>query len=443
MLHRLKILQYFIFQAMVVLICGGHEIFLSDDSIETEQIIGILESSRSKNNLVILDCCYAGKIDIEIKTASIEKNLFEIVGKGTEIFCACKDDEKAYGYEGIGGFFTQVFSKALEISLNNIENGLTIRDFTNYIRRVFEMGLRQIAYKQTFVQIGNTIGDFYLIEPQPKTYKPKSVYYEFNDYIIEEVKDTHSGRNKRYSVKVLLKYPFTIDKIKMISDEILSLSTGFEVYNNEKLHNRLSKEIVSHIFCYFGFTKEDMLNSNYYCRSVWVDKSQNRSHWLKKVENSQLLGETLFIYNTSYFVLKNFINSNTRSDIEIFELANAIKTDAINIGQIIINKYHDFLNKKIFEYELIAIVDSYTTEIERLIDQSVNLGYTTERLKKWMNKLVGMVGTLSDFILYYGSKYVNTRDVDNRKQCMNSSIKSFNSDLDSLANIEVTLTEFF
>lgn len=422
---------------------GKHEIFLSDDSIETEQIISILESSRSKNNLVILDCCYAGKIDIETKSASIEKNLYEIVGRGTEIFCACKDDEKAYNYENIGGFFTKVFAKSLEISLNNVENGLTIRDFTNYVRRFFEIGLKQVAYKQTFVQIGNTIGDFYLIEPQPKTYQPKSVYYESNDYIIEEVKDTHSGGNKRYSVKVLLKYPFNIEKIKIISDEILSLSRGFEVYNNEMLRNRLSMENVSHIFCYFGFTKEDMLNSNYYCRSVWVDKNQNRSHWLKKVENSQLLGETLFIYNTSYFVLKNFIDTNTRPDIEIFELAKAIKIDAINIGQIIIKKYHDFLNKEIFEYELIEIIDSYTTEIERLIDKSVNLGYTTERLKKWMNKLVGMVGTLFDFILYYGSKYVNTRDEDNRKQCMNASIKSFNSDLDSLANIEGTLTEFF
>lgn len=423
---------------------GKHEILLSDGSIETEQIIDILEKSRSKNNLVILDCCYAGKIDIHIKSASIEKSLFEIVGRGTEIFCACKYDEKAYEYKNIGGFFTNVFAKALETSINNVEKGLTIIDFTNYVRRFFEIGLKQVLYKQTFVQIGNTIGDFYLIEPQPKTktYQPNRIYYESNEFIIEEVKATHSGVNKRYSVIVLLKFPFTIEKIKMISDEILSLSTGFEVYNTEKFHNRLSKEPVSHIFCSFGYTKEDILNRNYYCRSVWVDKNQNRSHWLKVVENSQLLEETLFIYNPSYLVLKNFIEYNTVPDLEIFELAKAIKIDAINIGQMIISKYHDFLNKNVFEDELIAFVDSNSFEIERLNEQSSNLGFTSERLKKWREIFQELVVTLIDFELYYGSKYSQTRGKDNRKQCMNATIKSFNNSLDSLAKIEFTLTEF-
>jgi len=422
---------------------GKHEILLSDDSIETEQIIELLENSLSKNNIVILDCCYAGNVKFEIKIASIMNNLSDIVERGTEVFCACNNDEKSYEYEGKGGFFTYVFSKTLETFVGNEKKGLTIREFTNYVRRFFEIGLKDVPYKQTFVQIGNSIGDFYLIEPQPEKYHPVNVLIETNDFIIEEVEDKHSGRNKRYSIIVRLKFPSSNEQIKRISDEVVSLSKNFEVYKNEQQHKRLSEEGVSHVFCYFGYTQVDILNSNFYCRSVWVDENQNKSHWIKPGENSELIEDTLLIYNASYLALKIFIEKNTGRDTETFEIAKAIEIDAINIGQKIVKKYNEYLNKKIVEYELMEYVDYYSSEIERLRDESLNLDYTTEKLKRWINKVIGLVGTLFDFVLFYGSEYSQIRDKENRKQCMNSSIELFYKDIDSIAEIEATLTDFF
>jgi Caspase domain len=422
---------------------GRHEIHFSDDSIETEQIIQLLENSRSKNNIVILDCCFAGNVSIESKALDLESNLSKIIGTGTEVFCSCKSDELSYEYENTGGFFTNVFSKTLDTIQGNEQKGLTVRDLTSYLRRFFEIGLKNVRYKQTFVQLGNSIGDIYLIEPQPEKYYPKDVFFESDDFVLEEVRPLHSGYNKRYSVMIRLKSSLSNVQIKRVADEILSLSESFEVYQNNHQQQKLINRSVSHIFCYFGYTDEDMLNKNYYCRSVWVNRFQDKKHWLKPGKSSEMIEDTLLIYNTQYLTLKKFIEQNTESDSDVFIVAKAIKADSIKIGEKIINKYKSYQNKEIVESELIDFINSYSIQIAKLVDRSLNLSYTTQKLKPWIEKIIGLTGTLNDFILFYGKDFLEKRDKTNRIQCMDSSIKMFREDLNELAIIESGLTEFF
>ncbi len=85
-----------------------------DYGVRMEDITRIINSSKCKNKLVILDCCHAGSI----ATSHYFNKLSEI-GEGVTILSACKKGQYAIETQ-LGGIFTGLFVDAMNGGASNI-----------------------------------------------------------------------------------------------------------------------------------------------------------------------------------------------------------------------------------------------------------------------------------------------------------------------------------
>src|SRR5690606_30046710 len=113
--------------------------------------------------------------------------------------------------------------------------------------------------------MGGTIF-FDVKEYQP--YYSTNIYAEYDNYIIYKVEPVHTGLAKRYSFKVILKEPLSLEEIGKISLKIKDQAKNIEVYNNEIAEKRWINKLPNIIWVYFGRDEIDIIKNNYICHTT-------------------------------------------------------------------------------------------------------------------------------------------------------------------------------
>ncbi|MGL5087424.1 MAG: caspase family protein [Clostridium sp.] len=96
--------------------------------LEMSYLLNSIIHSKAKNKVVILDCCYSGKMGTnEEEGVEITK-----LPQGTTILTACRSDESSYETEG-KGIFSELLSFALLGEAKNILGEVTAASVYSYI----------------------------------------------------------------------------------------------------------------------------------------------------------------------------------------------------------------------------------------------------------------------------------------------------------------------
>jgi len=80
-----------------------------DEGISMDEILGLANNSSARNKIIILDCCYSGKMG----NPSIDGSTITQIGQGVTILTACKSDEVSFEKYG-RGVFTSLLVEALD-----------------------------------------------------------------------------------------------------------------------------------------------------------------------------------------------------------------------------------------------------------------------------------------------------------------------------------------
>lgn len=128
--------------------------------------------------------------------------------------------------------------------------------------------------------IGGTI--FFDVE-EYKPYRVANVYEETETYIIYNVTPVHTGLAKRLSAKVILRYESSFEEIADIANEVKNKIKYADVYQNALSESRHRGKPANIIWCYFGYSEDDIIDSNYICHTTWVDNTQDKNGGIEKI----------------------------------------------------------------------------------------------------------------------------------------------------------------
>ena len=279
---------------------SGHgnkgNLVLSDKEIPINDIITKIKNSNAYSKIIILDCCHSGDFTLEgIAQLSTDELISEFTGKGCSIMASCSAGQTS-GFHPIKdiSLYTSFLCDAIEDKYIIREGKKSLEDINKSIR--------------LFNKVWNERNESQIQEPIYRSNMGGTVFFEVEDYCpfpvkritqntkkytIVSVEPLHHAFAKRYAIKVQLKYPCTYEMITKIAQLIALEAQHYEVYSSEIFKKRFQNKPTNIIWCYFGNDNEDMINSNYFCHTTWVDDTQDKSYWYKEKQNSMLINNIL------------------------------------------------------------------------------------------------------------------------------------------------------
>ena len=255
-------------------------------------------------------------------------------------------------------------------------------------------------------------------------------------YIIYNVAPVHTGLAKRLSAKVILRYESSFEEIADIANEVKNKIKYADVYQNALSESRYRGKPANIIWCYFGYSEDDIIDSNYICHTTWVDNTQDKKWWYRENKNSRVVNNVYLETNPSYEMINQLLHNKVVSRENLIEETHLITEKLVNAAQSFIKLYREYRNGVLSENELIDAVEPLNREITCLFLEQSDLPYPPKELHEWANAYTQLAGTIQDFSLYYDRKNLNTWTTENRIYLMDSSIKRYETDLEALRTLE-------
>src|SRR5699024_3123721 len=246
---------------------GRHQLVFSNENgngvntLDTQQVIELLEDAISGNIVLILDCCYSGTVSVNQITAKVQDSFSDIIGKGVDVLCACKTDQFAWEDSESGGVFTNIMLESLSIG-NNLTKGLKMNDWIEYISLI-EKQKDLDPKEQKIVHRSNRVGDFLVLNPKKEPYIKKTIEFSSDYFNCLEVKPLHTGIYKRYQIDLIVTKPCNLN---VLTEELLKVkqkASRFETYQNEKAERKHKNNSVTHLFFHIYITEAEYVNRNW------------------------------------------------------------------------------------------------------------------------------------------------------------------------------------
>ncbi|MEB7734167.1 caspase family protein [Mammaliicoccus sciuri] len=421
----------------------GHHLVFSDKTFNTQKIIKILDSISSKNKLIILDSCMSGNFRVD-ETSVFDSNtkIIDFFGTGYAVISSSNNTQYSWVHPTKSlSLFTSFLCEAFTDNLLIKEGNKSLSDIQKLLSLYLDVWNKNNpnrAQKPIFrANIGGTI--LFPVEAYTP-YQTKSYYYESDDYIIYDVKPLHTGIAKRYSVSIILKYPFSFEEISNLNHKIIKIVNKLEIFKDRNEENKWKNKKANIIFSYFGRDEFDVTNNNYICHTTWVDETQDKNKWYNSSGKCEVINDIHFNFHTYYDTLKTFQQDNTGEKDSIISHTKEIISNLISLSEKVIRIYNEFLNETKSEDEFVEDLNKLIPSIEKWYYTITDLNLPPKELKKWFTACLGLAGTIHDFTLYYNNDGLTKRSFDNRIACMNNTKDRYYKELSKLCKEEQVIS---
>ena len=417
----------------------GHHLLLSDCFVSTKDIIGRLESIPAKNKIIFLDSCMSGNFNInQTAVLNINDTVEEFAGKGYAVFASSNATQVSYGHPDKPiSLFTSFLCEAIKDVYIIKKGKKSLYDISKLVFLYLDIWNKKNLEKQHPIFRANMGGTIFFEIQEYHPFHTAKIYEETDDYIIYAVEPLHNGSAKRYTVKVILKSPFSFEDISVITHEIVSKVKKANVYQNEVSEKHWQGVDANLVFCYYGRDESDIVNSNYLCHTTWVDENQDKKWWYRLDKNSAIINDIHFNFHSYYENLKIFTEENIGNKDMLIEKTKSIISQLITLAEKVIGIYNEFLNGTKSEEALVDDIEIVIPLIEKYYFAETDLAIPPIELKAWSQCCSNLSGTIHDFTLFYNKKYLSNRTSQNRIACMNMTINRYYDELEVLKKVKV------
>ncbi len=420
-----------------------HYLVFSDDYLNTQEFIEYFSNVKAKTKVIFLDCCFSGNFKVRgTKIFDIEKTVSEFYSNGFVVFSSSNSIQVSYGHPNKPiSLFTNYLCIALKNNFLIKEGKVSLYSITRLVSLYLEIwNKKNPSMQQKPIYRGNIGGTINFRIEQYTPYKVKNLIEEFEKYIIYSVEPFHHGIAKRFSVNVILKEPLSIEEISKVSEAITRRVLHVEIFNNEISEKYWTDKLANIIWIYFGTDESDIINNNYICKTTWVDENQDKSLWYQVNETNRFFQNNVhFELNTSYDMMKKFTKENSSSAKSVLVQIKYILSRMLSLAEQVINIYNEYINEVITEDDLYKHLESIIPEIDEFYEKSGNIEFAPKEIKDFDQECQGLFATIHNLTLYYNKHYDFKRSVENRKACMDMTIKNYYRDLDKVRVLEEKL----
>lgn len=418
---------------------GSDFLALSDQKLQLQSLIEALENIPTKNKIIILDSCYSGNARVSNTRKEFYSAIDDFVGGGCAVLASCgaeqtssfEDNRKLSIYTSflVDALTSRFLIREGEKSLESI-NELIIALANNWNNK-------NPLRAQTPIFRSNIIGTIFFDVEEYKSYKPKKISKETDEYILKAVYSSHTAQAKRLLAKVILRHKCSNEEIADISKDIKNQIMYEDVYKNSAAEAKYKGKPANIIWCYFGYSEDDIINSNYSCYTTWVDNRQNEEKWYRTSNNSLFAHGVYLTINPAYESIKEAQSNENVSSEDLIEKTEMITKKLIESADAFIQQYHEYCNCSMTEIDFIKVIEPLNAKINMLYSKQNDLSNPPIELKRWFDARVELAGTIKDFSLYYDKKNLDKWTTENRKFLMNSAIKDYQQGLDKISKIKL------
>ena len=411
---------------------GGNEsICLSDDNYPLQKLIESIDSFDAKAKIIILDCCHAGAFSLDKPfDLDINASLDKFIGNGIAVLASCTANETSGFSPNRTSVFTEFICDAFNKKFINRKGKKSLESIASYInqRSIIWNKKNPNAIQHPVFRsfIGGTI---YFDVEKYTPYETKSFYEDNDEYIIYSVEPLHNLSAKRYSVKVILKHQCEFLKIAKYEKEIVKKVKKSEIYESTKFERIFKKKDANIIWCYFGYDVDDIINSNFICRTIWVDDSQDKNIWYNKDENSYFINETFFNIFESYKMNKALTNNDLNIEELIYKSKELTNRLIVNSHKYI-SLFREYENKSITERQLVILVKPLAKEIHKDYFELCAMDIAPKELHNWCQYQMQIAGYAYDLVSCFDERTINERNIENKICFIKSTIKRFENSLE-------------
>lgn len=420
---------------------GYHNLVVSDDSIRTRSIISSLDNIRAKSKIVILDCCFAGEVGIDnIVALKTDETIEEFFGKGYAVISSCGSSQESSQYPCKEiSLFTYFLCQALTMNCLIRKGRKSLFDIWKLIfmlqenwNKTHKDDVQNPLFK---AKMGGTV---YFNVQEYHPFEQKKYYKDFDNFTIFSVEPIHSNV-KRYRVQVLLKAPMPLDEIAVVNQQVISQVKYLNICNTKQQECRWLFHPARIIYCFFVFDMDDLSGPNYYCQSIWVDDTQDKNKWYWTGKETEIMNGICFKVSPQYFSHKEYLASHTTTAEILVPQTKAIISEMVTLAESFIERYNEFLSTSQSEDVFREIIQNTILRIHQLYFAESNLDVPPPEIKEWSQCCTCLAATIDDFALYYGNNTFAKRTPENRKACIEMTIKRYYEDLAKLRDAEKVL----
>lgn len=330
-----------------------HHLILSDDFISTNELIKKLEKVPAKSKVVFLDCCYSGNYSIEDPVnPEVNQMIADFQGKGYAVFSSSNAEQVSYGHPDKPiSIFTSFLCETFENKLIVKKGRVSLKDIHKLVNIYLDVwNKRNPTLQQNPIFKRNMEGTIFFKVDDYKPFNTVKIYFESNQYIIYEVEPVHTGKCKRYGVKVILKEPLSFEEISKVSIEIRDKIKTAEGYKNQRSSERWKGKLANIVWIYFGFDESDMKRGNFIWHTTWCDDNQNKDWWYNiDGSNKFIIKDTHFNVHAYYESLKTLNQDNTGNKEELMLAVKEISRTMLKSAEEVISLYNEYTNGLISE----------------------------------------------------------------------------------------------
>lgn len=419
-----------------------HYLVFSDKLIKTQQIIEYLEKINAKSKILLLDCCLAGNFKVDCTAVfDINQTVEAFAGKGYAVIASCNAQQYSYGHPNKPiSLFTSFLCEALTNPFIIREGKKSLHDIWKLLRMFLEnWNKHHPADAQNPIYRANIGGTIFFEVEDYHPYIIREYFADCGSYIIYSVKPLHSGIAKRYHVQVVLKEPMSNSEIAAINKDIVEKVKWLNIYSSKRQEEKWRHKPANIVFCFFGLDETDLANSNYLCHTTWIDNTQDRDHWYRIGRNCEIINDIHFSFPSYYQTLKIFTEEHTGTEAHLIAETRTIIAQMVTLAERIIAIYNEFLNGSMCEDDFKKRVSIIIPELNRLYRREAGMDIAPNNLKAWSQQCANLAASIHNLTLYYNENAFSRRTAENRKACMDISIKQYYKDIERLKAIDTTL----
>lgn len=409
----------------------------SDDIILYDDFLDLVKNVNSKNKIIMLDCCKSGSFDIDnVPRTSLEESIESFVGRGFAVMASSGANQNSgFDFERKMSLYTRFLCDALCNKFLIKRGKKSLEDINRDVYYRIECAKRKGVEVTQPIFRSSIVGTIYFDLGGYNPYEVIRIYEETDKYIIYEVEPLHNVEAKRYVVKVIMRHrPFSMSEVAELFGEVKNKIMYCEVYKNENFERIYRGSPANIIFGYFGNDEEDLKNSNFEYRAIWVDESHKKDFWKDGIE----FGDIKIIENPSYEIVRDSMKPQISFE-EAIEMTRKCTSKMVALAEKYIALFREYRNNELREEDLIEKGTSIGKEMTKLYLESTDYPNPPTNLRDWSQKHMELVCTIHNLSLYYNKKSVDIWDKTSRITLFENDITQYEMELESLRDIDSSI----
>lgn len=415
----------------------------SEKAICVQEVIGLVDSIKAKNKIIILDSCRSGDFVVPKAETPANNELVEkFAGAGYAVMASCSASENSTFYppENKVSLYTHFLCDALTAEFTIKKGKKSLEEINDLIMRMVDIWNQKGERIQHPIFRANITGTIFFQVQKYEPYQKLNIYEETEEYIIYEIVPFHHSMQKRYTAKVILKYHFEESDIVRITKKIVKEIKYSDVYQNSQQEQRLKRLPANMIRCHMGYDEQDMEKSNFKWITIWVDDTLDKNNWYKGSDNSKIIDGILLDKPISYNALR-IINQETVTAEEYIKASRECLNEIVGYANQFITEYREYSNGIISEDKLIENVKELNKQISVTYFKITDLPSAPLKCNSWLKAIQQIAGTIHDFTLFYDQGTMNTWSQENRNCLMKITLERYQQEIEVISEEDKKLLE--